>query len=162
MIVDSYRFLPRSFRAAYELAPTDEAPVWAPFEPRLADATITLLTSAGLYVDGEQSSFDLDRERAEPTWGDPSYRVIRRDHAPLAMAHLHVNDTDIRADNEVALPLRALDALVGEGAVGESSNEHFSVMGYQGDLSGWRTDTAPAIIDHLRTQGTDGVVLAPV
>ena len=43
MIVDSYRFLPRSFRAAYELAPTDEAPVWAPFEPRLADATISTL-----------------------------------------------------------------------------------------------------------------------
>ena len=162
MIVDSYRFLPRSFRAAYELPPTDEPAVWAPFDQRLAESTITLLSSAGLYVEHEQPSFDLDREREEPTWGDPSHRIIPSRCPPLAMAHLHVNEADILADNEVALPRRALDALVAQGTVGASSDTHVSVMGYQGNLQAWRDVTAPAIIEHLRAQCTDGVVLAPV
>jgi D-proline reductase (dithiol) PrdB len=162
MIVDSYRFLPRSFRAGYELAPTNEPQVWTPFEPRLADATIALLTSAGLYIDGEQPPFDLDRERAEPTWGDPTHRVIPREHSPLAMAHLHVNNADVLADNEIALPLRTLDTLVADGVVGASSASHYSVMGFQGNLDTWRAETAPAIVEHCRAEHTDGIVLAPV
>jgi hypothetical protein len=162
MIVDSFRFLPRSFRSGYELPPTTDPPVWSRFEPRLADATITLLSSAGLYIDATQASFDLDRERAEATWGDPTHRVIPHDHPPLAMAHLHVNNTDVLADNEVALPVRALDTLVRDGVVGASSADHFSVMGFQGDLTHWRTETGPAIVERCRAQGTSGVVLAPV
>ena len=68
------------------------------FEKRLATASIALLSSVVLYVAAGQEPFDLDRERAEPTWGDPSCRVIPRDAGVLAMAHLHVNDTDVRAD----------------------------------------------------------------
>ena len=162
MIVDSFRFLPRSFRSAYEMAPTGEPDVWSEFGVRLADASIALLTSAGLYVDGIQPSFDLDRERAEPTWGDPSHRVIPRDAGPLGMAHLHVNDADIRADRNVALPLDVLAEFVDEGIVGSSSPRHISVMGYQGDLTAWRRQTAPAIVELLLAQHTDGVVLTPV
>jgi hypothetical protein len=75
-------FLPRSFRGLYESAspaPGEERPVWTPFEPRLADARIALLSSAGLHVDGEQPAFDVERERREPTWGDPSWRAIPGD-----------------------------------------------------------------------------------
>lgn len=162
MIVDSYRFLPRSFRSRFELPPTDEPPVWTSFRPRLADATVTLLSSAGLYDAATQPSFDLDRERAEPAWGDPSHRVIDRDHTELSMAHLHVNNADVLADNEIALPVRALDRLVDRGVVGGSSPRHVSVMGYQGSLDASREQTAPAIVRLCRDQGTDGVVLAPV
>lgn len=162
MQVDSFRFLPRSFRAGYELAPTDEAPVFATFDRRLADATVTLLSSAGLYEPATQSSFDLDRERAEPRWGDPTYRMIDHAAAPLAMAHLHVNNTDILADHDVALPRRSLDRLVAAGRVGAASTAHVSVMGYQGDLEVWRAHTAPEIAARCREMGTDGVVLAPV
>lgn len=162
MIIDSFRFLPRSFRVAYDLPPTDESPVWAPFAPRLADATITLLSSAGLHVEGVQEPFDLDRERAEPTWGDPSHRAIPHDHDALGMSHLHVNNTDVLADHEVALPRRALDRLVAAGVVAAPTAQHVSVMGYQGDLRAWRDETAPAIVDLLQAQSTDGVVLAPV
>ncbi|MCB0997188.1 MAG: hypothetical protein KDB21_18970 [Acidimicrobiales bacterium] len=162
MHVDSYRFLPRSFRSGYELPQTDEPPVWAPFLPRLADATITLLTSAGLYDSDTQPSFDLDRERSEPTWGDPTHRFIDHGRTNLAMAHLHVNNADILADHEVALPRRCLDRLVDAGVVGAASSQHVSVMGYQGDLTTWSEQTAPAITARCRAQGTDGIVLAPV
>jgi hypothetical protein len=162
MIVDSFRFLPRSFRAAYEVAPTGEPDVWSEFGARLADASIALLSSAGLYLADTQEPFDLDRERAEPTWGDPSHRTIPHDAGALGMAHLHVNDADVRADRNVALPLDVLAEFVTQGIVGASSPDHVSVMGYQGDLGEWRTRTAPAIAELLLAQGTHGVVLAPV
>ena len=167
MIVDSYRFLPRSFRPMFENAqplPGEDEPVWAPFETRLAESTIALLTSAGLSVEGEQQPFDLDRERAEPTWGDPTHRVIPHDaSAPLAMSHLHVNSADVLADRNVALPVDLLDELVAEGRVGAAAERHVSVMGYQQfGVEVWRNETAPAIVEVLRDQRVHGVVLAPV
>src|SRR5207248_469090 len=100
--------------------------VWAPFEVRLADASIALLTSAGLSIEGEQPAFDVERERLEPTWGDPTYRVIPHlCPEPLAMNHLHVNSADVLADRNVALPMDVLEQLVGDGRVGAAAPNHF-------------------------------------
>ena len=166
MNVDSFRFLPRSFRPLYESpAPIETGEVWAPFPVRLADARIALLSSAGLYVRDEQEPFDLDGERRRPEWGDPSHRVIPTGTAPdsLDMCHLHVNDTDVLADPEIALPVGLLGELAAEGVIGSVAPDHVAVMGYQeAGLAGWRDETAPAVIDLLRAQDTDGVVLAPV
>jgi D-proline reductase (dithiol) PrdB len=167
VIVDSYRFLPRSFIPLFEgaaPAPGDDAPVWAPFEKRLAQAQIALLTSAGLYLD-DQEPFDGEREKGEPTWGDPTHRVLPAalDGAGLGMMHLHVNHEDVLADPEIALPLAGLATLVGEGGVGSVAPGHVSVMGYQqAGLDVWRHETTPAIVELLRDQGTDGLILAPV
>lgn len=167
MRVDSFAYLPRSFRGMYESPPRlpgEDEPVWAPMEARLADATVALLTSAGLYVEGEQEPFDLERERAEPAWGDPSWRAIPKDTAQgdLGMAHLHVNPTDTLADHEVSLPLRTLDRLVADGVVGASAPTHYSVMGYQqAGLETWRSTTADEIVERLRDEHVDAVCLAP-
>lgn len=167
MRVDSYRFLPRSFRALYEHPelPAGEppGPVWAPFDKRLAGARLGLLTSAGLHL-RSQSPFDLERERRDPLWGDPSWRAIPATTAPgeLAVGHLHISDSDILADPEIALPMRGLAAMVEAGIVGSATATHISVMGYQEQsLSGWRSETAPAIAAQLRSEGADGVILAP-
>jgi D-proline reductase (dithiol) PrdB len=168
VIVDSYRFLPRSFIPLYSgaaPAPGDDRPVWAPFEKRLAEAQVALVTSAGLYLPDEQPPFDGEREKAEPTWGDPTHRVLPHplDGHRLGMMHLHVNHADVLADPEIALPLEGLTRLVGDGRVGSVAPRHVSVMGYQqAGLDIWRRETAPAIIELLRDQGTDGVILAPV
>jgi hypothetical protein len=167
MIVDSYRFLPRTFRPYYEGRgpyPGEEAAVWAPFEKRLAASRIALLTSAGLYVKGEQLPFDLEREQSDPDWGDPSWRSIpaAAEPAALGLAHLHINEDDVLADPEIALPSRLLQQLAGEGVVGSVTDEHVSVMGYQErSLATWRDQTVREVIDRLRELGTDGLVLAP-
>ena len=168
MQVDSFRFLPRSFRAAYAdppRLPGEDDAVWAPFELRLADARIALLTSAGMFLRAKQQPFDVDRERREPTWGDPGWRPIPHGctDAELDVTHLHINPDDVRADHDVALPTDVLQDLVDEGHVGGATEDHVSVMGYQqAGLDGWRNETGPQIVDHLRSQGCDGVVLAPV
>jgi D-proline reductase (dithiol) PrdB len=165
--VDSYRFLPRSFRPMYAAAQPLEGetdPVWAPFAGRLADATVALLSSAGLYRRDSQEPFDGERERREPTWGDPTWRVIPRETPPgeLAMMHLHLNDADVLADPEIALPLRTLESCVADGVVGASASTHYSVMGYQAaGLRVWREHTAPEIVARLRDEAIDGLVLAP-
>jgi D-proline reductase (dithiol) PrdB len=167
MKVDSYRFLPRSFRSFYEgRGPFagEEEPVWAPFEKRLQESRIALLTSAGLYVKTAQPSFDLERERAHPEWGDPSWRSIPSavDAADLGVAHLHINAEDVLADPEIALPSRLLEQLAVEHVIGSVAAEHISVMGYQErSLEGWKDRTADEVVAHLRSQGVDGLILAP-
>lgn len=167
MRVDSFAFLPRSFRPLFERPPRlpgHEAPVWAPFGKRLAEAKLALLTSAGLYVKATQAPFDGEREKREPTWGDPSWRALPAGvaTAELGMMHLHLNTADVLADHDIALPSTVLADLVRDGFVGASTSRHVSVMGFQqAGLEAWRNETAPAIAAMLREEGADGVVLAP-
>ena len=167
MLVDSYKYLPRAFRPFYEgRGPFrgEEGQVWAPFEKRLAESRIALLTSAGVYLKATQPTFDLDREQEHPDWGDPTWRSIPASTKPeeIGVAHLHINDEDVRADPEIALPMRLLEQLAGEGIVGGAVANHVAVMGYQDrQLDDWHTTTAPQIAAHLREQGADGLILAP-
>jgi D-proline reductase (dithiol) PrdB len=170
VVVDSFKFLPRSFRPLYEGLgpfPGEDAPVWAPFEKRLAESRIGLLTSAGIYWKRSQPSFDLEREQTHPEWGDPSWRAIPASTpaADLGVAHLHINDEDLLADPEIALPKRLLERLAseGEGVIGGAVAEHVSVMGYQDrSLRDWQSKTAPELVAHLQGEAADGLILAPV
>ena len=122
----------------------EEEPVWAPFEKRLQESRIALLTSAGLYVKKSQAPFDLAVS------------------ADLGVAHLHLNDEDVLADPEIALPAGLLEQLAADRVIGTAATEHISVMGYQDRrLEGWRDATAGEVIAHLRSQGVDGLILAP-
>ncbi|HEY6874948.1 MAG TPA: glycine/sarcosine/betaine reductase selenoprotein B family protein [Candidatus Dormibacteraeota bacterium] len=164
MVVDSFKFLPRSFRPHYEgrgAFPGEDGEVWTPFAKRLSDSKIALLSSAGLFVDGEQQPFDTEREKEHPEWGDPTWRSI--DSATkLGAAHLHINTADIEADPEIALPRRMLAQLAAEGVVSAGAEHHYAVMGYQHRrLSEWRERTAPEIIAALRAEQVDGLILAP-
>ena len=108
--------------------------------------------------------FDVERERANPEWGDPGWRLIPAgvEPADIAVAHLHISDEDLLADPEIALPARLLDQLVEERVVGGATAEHMSVMGYQErSLAGWRDKTAGELAARLVEQRTDGLILAP-
>ena len=167
MKVDSYRFLPRSFRPLYEGRgpfPGEQTPVWTPFEKRLSESRIALLSSAGFYLRESQPPFDLDREQTHPHWGDPSWRSIPASSRPdeLRVAHLHINDEDLLTDPEIALPAKLLQQLEGEGVIGGAVDEHLSVMGYQDrSLEGWKDTTVHELVAHLRDQNVGGLVLAP-
>ena len=167
MIVDSFKFLPRTFRPLYRGVgsfPGEEATVWVPFAKRLSDSRIALLTSAGIYVKASQQPFDLERERAHPEWGDPTWRAIpaTSTSGEIGVAHLHINDEDLLADLEIALPVRGLAELATDGVIGGVVDEHVSVMGYQDrGLDAWRDATAPQVVERLRMLQSDGVILAP-
>ena len=132
--------------------------MWTPFPKRLADARIALLSSAGIHLKAKQQAFDLAGERERPEWGDPSWRAIPAGTPPdeIAVSHLHINDEDLLADPEIALPMRGLAELA------STVGSHVAVMGYQDrNLTDWRQTTAPQIVRHLREQEADGLALAP-
>ncbi len=163
--VDSYKFVPRNWRAGMESAPMKtDSTVWTGMTTPLSEATIALLTTAGLYLPASQESYDLDRERREPTWGDPTYRVIPRGarQAEMAFAHLHINTRDHYQDFNIALPLDRFAELETEGRIGRLADEHYSVMGFQSDDgAAWRRDALPAITRRLKQARVDALVLAP-
>jgi D-proline reductase (dithiol) PrdB len=165
MSVDSFRFLPRSFRQGFERTPMRaEEPVWAPLPVPVEEATVALLTSAGLYLKDEQEPFNLERERQNPTWGDPTYRVIPRNvlQDQLGAAHLHINTRDLLEDFNVAMPLERFAELESEGRIGRLADEHYSFMGFQDrELVDWREQTGPEVAQRLTDAGVHAVVLAP-
>ena len=167
MLVDSFKFLPRTFRPLYEGRgpfPGEHEPVWVPFEKRLSRARIALLTSAGMYLKDSQPSFDVEREHANPDWGDPTWRSIPAiaTAESIGIAHLHINDEDLLADPEIALPMHLLEDLAQEGVIEGAVAEHVSLMGYQDrSLRDWQDRTAPELVAHLRDQVADGLILAP-
>ncbi len=165
MPVDSYKFLPKSFRAAFQPAgPSGEEPVWAALAKPLSEAKVAVLSSAGVFLKDSQSSFDLDRERREPTWGDPGWRAIPRDVSQdqVDVAHLHINPEHAREDVGVAFGFAAFMALENEGVIGKLADENYSVMGYQErGCAAWRNETGPEIVNRLRHEAVDAIILAP-
>lgn len=165
MPVDSYKYLPRSMKAMYEATPfIDEEPVWAELTKPLHRCRVALMTSAGVYLKDSQEPFDMERERREPTWGDPSYRIIPANvrQEQIGCAHLHINDADILEDVNVVLPIRAFQQLATEGAIGELADEHYSFMGYQDRrLLDWRSTQGSELAARLKERAVDVLLLAP-
>ena len=163
--IDGYKFLPRSMIPEFRAFPfqTDKVTKTVPTVP-IKRARVALLTSAGLYLKDKQPSFDLERERREPLWGDPTYRIIPRNvrQTEIATAHLHLNPHDTLADFNVALPLEVFAQLEEEGRIGSLAQDNYSFMGYQGSSSeGWRDVYGPELATRLREDRVDLLILAP-
>jgi D-proline reductase (dithiol) PrdB len=163
--VDSYKFLPRSMIPEFKAFPyqADDLVTASPLVS-LKSAKVALLTSGGLYLKDRQSSFNLDRERQEPFWGEPTYRLIPRDvrHGEIAVAHLHLNPDDILADFNVALPLEVFAELEREGEIGSLAQSSYSFMGYQGRSAGaWYDTYGPELAERLKEDAVNFLILAP-
>jgi hypothetical protein len=66
------------------------------------------VTSGGLYRKGHQPPFDLERERREPTWGDPSFRTLTTNMAPeeLGVSQFLINQASVLSDMNILLPIQ--------------------------------------------------------
>lgn len=165
MPIDSYKFLPRSMKAGYEATPVIAEPaVFTPLPKPLHRCSVALMTSAGVYLKDSQPPFDVEREKREPTWGDPTYRIIPTDvrQEQVGATHLHINTSDILEDVNVVLPIRAFRKLAAEGVIGELAAEHYSFMGFQDrSLVDWKTSQGPDLAARLKERAVDVLLLAP-
>lgn len=166
MEVDSFKYLSRLVSRYYKLAQvTTEYPLpWTSFTKQLENARFGLVTSGGLYHRGRQSPFDLEGERRDPTWGDPSYRTLSVEMEPLevGVSHHHLNASLIEQDINVLLPIQRFRKLVQDGRIGSLAPRAYSFMGYQGfpaDLSTWKESSGPAVAEKLLADGVDCVLL---
>ena len=168
MTVDSFKYLPRIIAAFYQTTEREpELPIpWTPLARPLSESKFGLVTSGGLYHRGAEPPFDVEREQAEPTWGDPSYRSIPVDipQAELGASHLHINTEDVLADINILLPIRRFQELETEGVIGSLAERAYSYMGYQGyppDASAWQETYAPQVAEMLKAEGVNCVLLTP-
>jgi D-proline reductase (dithiol) PrdB len=166
MEVDSFRYLSPLIKRYYQLSHVKkELPIpFAPLRKPLRESRLALVTSGGLYHRGHDRPFDQERERREPSWGDPSFRILPVDMDPtqVGVSHLHINAKDILADMNILLPIQRFKELVAERHVGSLATQAYSFMGYQGfpaQLSGWREIHGPLVRDALLAEQVECLLL---
>jgi len=165
MSIDSYRFLDFASRQVMKAWAARQKPGVIPFTPLskpLGDCTIALVSTAGVARNDDRP-FDQERERRDPWWGDPSFRVIplgttERD---VRLYHMHIDPRFGEADLDVVLPMRRLAELAGDRIVGEPAARHYSIMGYILEPTVLVEETAPAIAERMHLDGVDAAALVP-
>jgi len=165
MSIDSYRFLDFASRQVMKAWAARQEPGIIPFTPLAKpprDCTIALVSTAGIARTDDQP-FDQERERRDPWWGDPSFRVIPlgTTEQQVRIYHLHIDPRFGEADLDVVLPMRRLTELARDQVVGRPAPRHYSLMGYILDPTVLIEKTAPAIADSMRADGVDVAVMVP-
>ena len=165
MPVDSFKWIPRSIAAYYQAMQMPELGdiPWTPMNKPLDQARFALVTSAGVYIKGQQESFDLEGERKNPLWGDPTYRAIPSDieQDNVGVAHLHINSKDIEEDINIVLPVQRFQELVAAGEIGSLASHHYSFMGYQASDDKWRDRYGPEVAQRLIEEEVDAALITP-
>jgi hypothetical protein len=166
MAVDSFKFMSRTLANSLKVWPyvdtSGEEIPWTPLRKKARDCRVAIISSGGFYRAGDEP-FDLEREKREPLWGDPSMREIPRGvkQGDLRAAHLHYNNEHAMADFNCMFPLDALEDLLAAGEIGGITPFHFSLMGYQPRLGTLVNRTAPRMAERLAGMGADLVFLSP-
>ena len=136
----------------------NSAAPWAPLAKPLAQSTVALVTTCGLYRADSQLPFDAWHDL-----GDPSFREIHIDTPPdrLRIAHTHYNHQHLTADVNVALPVAQLTQLAAEGVIGRLYPWTYSFMGYLPETHQLVNETAVIVARRLKDDGVDAAFLTP-
>jgi D-proline reductase (dithiol) PrdB len=136
---------------------------WTPLGKPLSEARIALISSAGVALKTDRP-FDEEGERRNPWWSDPGYRVIPRGTRTedIRLHHLHIERSYGESDLDCVMPLRRLEELAASGEIGEVAPSHYSFMGYLLRPAEFLRTSVPAIIERLKAEAVDAVLLVPV
>jgi D-proline reductase (dithiol) PrdB len=152
--VDGFRFMPPSLRAWIKKDIPDQPYSgkipWTALNKSIKETTFTLMTSAGISLKSD-APFDLEREKTDPAWGDPSYRRIPRTatEKDIVVSHLHINTDYIEQDINVMLPLTRFQEFEKEGLIGKL------------DPTVLLNETMPQVADRMRKENVEAVLLTP-
>jgi D-proline reductase (dithiol) PrdB len=164
-VVDSYCFIggitKRMVRSWIKLETPGEIP-WASLSKPLSACTVALITSGGIALKTDRP-FDQEGERQNPWWGDPSYRIIPQTAKTedIRVYHQHIDPSLAEEDMNCLLPIDRLSELGEMEMVGRAAPRHYSLMGYVLEPEELLQVSTPAIIEHLRQDEVDIVVLVP-
>jgi D-proline reductase (dithiol) PrdB len=164
--VDGFKFLPPGLAAWIQTFIPQEAFAgdipWTPLSKPLHQATCSLITSAGISCKTDPP-FDMERELAEPTWGDRSMRVIPRETSAEAIdvKHLHINTGYVEADINVMLPLARMAEFEAEGIIGRLAPSAYSFYGFQWQNTTFLETAIAPMAEQMRREDVDVVLLTP-
>lgn len=131
---------------------------WTPYTGDPATQTFGLVTSGGLFLKQSQAPFDTGSIH-----GDPSYREIPKSVRPdeLDIAHAHYDQTLAREDINIIFPCQRFLELESEGVIGRVAETHYS-LGYVNDVATLVEKTIPELLERIRSQGIEVLLLVPV
>ena len=165
-VVDGFRFLPPSLSAWIGKDIPDEPfggdIPWTPLQKPVSETTFVLMTSAGISMKIDPP-FDVEREKREPAWGDPSSRQIPASagEKDVDVNHLHINTDYIKQDINVMLPLKRFIEFEEEGIIGRLAPTCYSYYGFQLDPAELLTQTMPKVADQMQAENVEAVLLTP-
>ena len=135
---------------------------WTPLNKPISKTTFTLMTSAGISMKTDRP-FDVEREKREPAWGDPSSRQIpsTAGEKDIDVNHLHINTDYIKQDINVILPLERFKEFEVEGIIGRFAPNCYSYYGFQPDPSHLLEHTMPEVADQMHSENVEAVLLTP-
>ena len=164
--VDGFRFLPPGLAAwirTYIPKEDFSGPIpWTPLRKPLKEATMALVTSAGISLRSDRP-FDMEREKREPSWGDPTYRALPKGTtaSDIQVHHLHINTAPIVQDINVVLPLTRMAEFEKEGIIGRLTPTAYSFYGFQWNGTGFLKQAIEPMAKTMREEGVDAVFLTP-
>ena len=166
-VVDGFRFMPPSLGAwVAKDIPAEpfggEIP-WTPLQKPISETTFALMTSAGISLKTDRP-FDMEREKREPEWGDPTCRKIPATarEADIDVNHLHINTDYIKQDINVTLPLARFQEFAEEGLIGRLADTSYSYYGFQLKYSKELLEEAvPAVAASMKAEGVEAALLTP-
>jgi D-proline reductase (dithiol) PrdB len=120
------------------------------------------MTSAGINLKTDPP-FDMEREKKEPTWGDPTVRELPKTarEAEIDVNHLHINTDYIKQDINVMLPLARFQEFEQEGVIGSLAPTCFSYYGFQLDPRILLEQTMPKVAAKMKEEAVEAVFLTP-
>jgi D-proline reductase (dithiol) PrdB len=165
-VVDGFRFLPPSL-GAWIGKDIPEEPFsgtipWKPLQKPICETTFALVTSAGISMKTDPP-FDVEREKNEPLWGDPTSRKIpvSADETNIDVNHLHINTDYIKQDINVILPLQRFREFEREGLIGHLAATSYSYYGFQLNPEVLLEQTIPGVVSSMKAEGVEAALLTP-
>jgi D-proline reductase (dithiol) PrdB len=139
----------------YQWVHDDSTPPFAPVSKPLSESRVALISSGGVYVVGQQAFHFRD---------DASFRHVPVDTPTdeLRVTHFAYDLTDARRDTNCVLPLRALNDLAHDGAIGSLAPDALSFVGGIYSARRVRESVAPKMVEALKAMHADLALLVPV
>jgi D-proline reductase (dithiol) PrdB len=164
--VDSFRFISGITRRLIKTWIKMEQPrpiPWTPLSKPLSECTVAMLSSAGIALKDDKP-FDQEGERQNPWWGDPTYRILPKTASQdqVRLYHMHIDPSYAMQDLNCLFPTQRLQEMETSGRIGQVSPRHYSIMGYILNPERLLSETVPALIQNLKEDQVDVVVLVPV
>jgi len=149
----TYEQMARNFR---EQAPQKDIP-WKPFEEKLIDSKIALITVAGGYEKEDEPFGDKDKKE---NYG-PKEISIKAKTKDIKFAALDWNPSEAKKDANVIFPAEHLVLMQKEGVIGKLNDVAYSFSGFHEKKSTLR-DSVKQVITSLKENENHGALIIPV
>jgi hypothetical protein len=124
----------------------------------LSASKLAFITSGGFYKNNEEP-FDT-----ETLLGDITYRIIGKKDTldSMGIAHTHYDHQFVKEDINTVYPMELLQNFIDNETIGSLADNHYSFCGFVLDTDGLINNMAKGILQDLRKENVDVVLLAPV